>query len=265
MLSYQHLYHAGNLADVHKHAVLAWVLDYLTRKQKPLTYIETHAGRGVYDLAAEAAVRTGEAAAGIRLAEDWFAEDHPYRQRLAETRAARGPDAYPGSPLIAALGLRETDSIHLAELHPQEVAHLRAAAADWGAHVHQKDGFGLALALAPPTPRRGLMLIDPSYEVKADYDTIPRHMATINAKWNVGVLILWYPLLKGGPHGPMLAALTAAFPAALRHEVRFPPARDGHRMEGSGLLVVNPPFGLEAECAALSRRFATLSKPARTS
>jgi 23S rRNA (adenine2030-N6)-methyltransferase len=262
MLSYQHLYHAGNLADVHKHAALAWVLDYLTRKDKPLTYIETHAGRGVYDLTADAAVKTGEAAAGIALAERWFPKDHPYRQRLDEARAAHGPAAYPGSPLIAALGLRETDTIHLAELHPQEFAHLRATAGEWGAHVHQTDGFDLALALSPPTPRRGLMLIDPSYEVKADYDVIPRHMANIHRKWNVGVLILWYPILRGGAHGPMLTALETAFPDDLRHEVRFPPAREGHRMEGSGLFIVNPPFGVAQELAALTSRFAALSKPA---
>jgi len=265
MLSYQHLYHAGNLADVHKHAVLAWVLDYLTQKPKPLTYIETHAGRGLYDLSTEAAVKTGEAAAGIEVAEAHFPRDHPYRQRLDETRAAHGPHAYPGSPLIAALGLRETDTLHLAELHPQEVAHLRAAAAEWGAHVYQKDGFELALALTPPTPRRGLMLIDPSYEVKAEYEAIPRHMAAIHRKWNVGHLILWYPILRGGGHGPMLAALASAFPDGLRHEVRFSPAREGHRMEGSGLFVVNPPYGLDTECAALSARFEALSKPCRTS
>jgi 23S rRNA (adenine2030-N6)-methyltransferase len=264
MLSYQHLFHAGNLADVHKHAVLAWVLDYLTRKEKPLSYIETHAGRGVYDLSSEAAVKTGEAAAGIRLAETHFPEDHPYRQRLDETRAVLGPDAYPGSPLIAALGLRETDTIHLAELHPQEMAHLRATAADWGAQLYQKDGFELALALTPPTPRRGLMLIDPSYEVKADYEVIPRHVVAIHRKWNVGILILWYPILRGGTHAPMLAALTTAFPESFRHEVRFPPAREGHRMEGSGLFVVNPPFGLDAECLELTRRFAALSKPMQT-
>jgi len=261
MLSYQHLYHAGNLADVHKHAALAWVLDYLTRKDKPLTYIETHAGRGVYDLGSDEAVKTGEAAAGIALAEALFPPDHPYRQRLDEARAAYGARAYPGSPLIAALGLRETDSLHLAELHPQEVAHLRAVAKDWGAHVHQQDGFDLALALTPPTPRRGLMLIDPSYEVKADYEAIPRHMANIHRKWNVGILILWYPLLKGGAHGPMLAALGAAFPDGLRHEIRFPPAREGHRMEGSGLFIVNAPYGLPDELRTLTSRFARLSKP----
>lgn len=262
MLSYQHLYHAGNLADVQKHATLAWVLDYLTRKDKPLTYIETHAGRGVYDLRAPEAVRTGEAAAGIALAEQLFPPDHPYRLRLEETRSAYGEAAYPGSPLVAALGLREGDQIHLAELHPQEVAHLRAVAGDWGAHVHQQDGFQMALALTPPTPRRGLMLIDPPYEVKTDYEAIPRFMAQVHRKWNVGVLILWYPVLKGAPHAAMLRALEAGFPDGLRHEVRFPPARDGHRMEGSGLFIVNPPFGLEAELTQLSARFARLFKPA---
>jgi 23S rRNA (adenine2030-N6)-methyltransferase len=260
MLSYQHLYHAGNLADVHKHAALAWVLDYLTRKDKPLSYIETHAGRGVYDLDAEEALKTGEAAAGILRAEALFPKDHPYRQRLDETRAAHGPRAYPGSPLIAALGLREGDTLHLAELHPQEFAHLKAVAAEWGAHVHQQDGFQLALAITPPTPRRGLMLIDPSYEVKADYEAIPRHLAQIHRKWNVGLLMLWYPILTGGAHGPMLRALAEAFPDGLRHELRFPPVRAGHRMEGSGLFIVNPPFGLDAELAALAGRLARLSK-----
>lgn len=260
MLSYQHLYHAGNLADVHKHSALAWVLDYLTAKDKPLSYIETHAGRGVYDLGAEEAVKTGEAAKGIALTEALFPEGHPYRQRLEESRAGYGARAYPGSPLIATLGLREGDTIHLAELHPQEHAALEKAAKDWGAHVHKRDGFELALALTPPTPRRGLMLIDPSYEVKADYEAIPRHMANIHRKWNVGCLVLWYPILAGGPHGPMLKALAAAFPDGLRHEVRFPPVREGHRMEGSGLFVVNPPYGLAEELQAVTTRFARLSK-----
>ena len=255
MLSYQHGYHAGNLADVHKHALLAWALDYLTAKDKPLTYIETHAGRGLYDLTAPESVKTGEAAAGIARIEGRFPPDHPYRQRLSETRAAHGDQAYPGSPMIAALALRETDAIHLADLHPQEVAHLRAAAAPWGAHVHQRDGFELALALTPPTPRRGLMLIDPSYEVKADYDAIPRHLANIHRKWNVGVLMLWYPLLTGAPHAAMLAALDSQHPGSLRHEVRFAPARGGHRMEGSGMFVVNPPYGLAEEAGRLTRLF----------
>ena len=90
-------------------------------------------------------------------------------------------------------------------------------------------------------------------------------MAAISAKWNVGLLILWYPILRGGSHGPMQRALAEAFPEGLRHEVRFPPARDGHRMEGSGLFIVNPPYGLDQELAALTARFARLSKNAAKS
>jgi len=253
MLSYQHQYHAGNLADVHKHALLAVMLDYLTAKAKPLSYIETHAGRGLYDLASEAALRTGEAAAGVLAVEGRFPSDHPYRQRLAEVRAMHGAQAYPGSPLIAALSLREGDVMHLADLHPQEHAALMAAAAPWGAHVYRRDGFEMALALTPPTPRRGLMLIDPSWEVKADYDRIPDIMAQVHRKWNVGVLALWYPVLTEAPHAPMLARLQALFPDALRHEVRFPPARAGHRMAGSGMFVVNPPWGLAERAEGIAR------------
>ncbi|NCQ24911.1 MAG: 23S rRNA (adenine(2030)-N(6))-methyltransferase RlmJ [Roseovarius sp.] len=255
MLSYQHHYHAGNPADVHKHALLAWMLDYLIRKDKPLSYIETHAGRGLYDLEDPAAVRTGEAAQGIGRLERAFAADHPYRQRLDEVRARHGATAYPGSPLIAALSLRAMDRLHLAELHPGEHAHLTDHLAPYHAHVRQQDGYAMAQEICPPIPRRGLLLADPSYEVKSEYDLIPKVFAQIARKWNVGILTLWYPLLTADSHVAMLAQLSTLFPEALRHEVRFAPARDGHRMIGSGLFVVNPPFGLAAESARLSRIF----------
>ena len=258
MLSYQHAFHAGNLADVQKHALLAWTLDYLTRKDKPLSYIETHAGRGLYRLTSAEAAKTGEAAQGILAHADWFPDGHPYAERLHETQTMYGADAYPGSPLIAALGLRENDSLHLAELHPQEHAALAGGMEEWGANVYRRDGFDLALALTPPTPRRGLLLCDPSYEVKEDYDRIPRIFAQIARKWNVGILMLWYPILTGGPHRPMVKALEAQHPDHLTHEVRFPPAREGHRMEGSGMFFVNPPFGLADEAARLTALFKRL-------
>jgi 23S rRNA (adenine2030-N6)-methyltransferase len=252
MLSYQHSYHAGNLADVQKHALLAWMLDYLTAKDKPLTYIETHAGRGLYDLTGPEAAKTGEAAQGIARLQARFAADHPYRRRLNEITARFGPHAYPGSPLIAALSLREGDPMHLAELHPQEHAALCSTMAPWGAHIQQRDGFEMALAITPPTPRRGLMLIDPSYEVKADYDRIPKILGQIARKWNVGILALWYPILTDGTHRAMLADLQSTFPDGLRHEVTFPPVREGHRMVGSGLFVINAPYGMAEETARLT-------------
>ncbi|MFN4102224.1 MAG: 23S rRNA (adenine(2030)-N(6))-methyltransferase RlmJ [Pararhodobacter sp.] len=258
MLSYQHLYHAGNLADVHKHALLAWTLDYLVQKDKPLTYIESHAGRGLYDLDAPEAVKTGEAAAGIGRLEARFPADHPYLRALARTRDVFGPRAYPGSPMIAAQGLRDQDNVHLAELHPQEHAALSAAMLPFPVRVHRVDGFAKVMELTPPMPRRGMLLVDPSFEIAADYDAMPRFLGQVGRKWNVGILVLWYPILADARHGPMLEALVEAHPGALRHEVRFPPARAGHGMGGSGMFVVNPPWGLEDEAARLSGLFAGL-------
>lgn len=258
MLSYQHIYHAGNLADVQKHALLCAMLEYLTRKDKPLSYLETHAGRGLYQLDAPEAVKTGEAAAGIDLirARGLLPDDHPYLAALARVRAVHGERAYPGSPLLAAECLRPQDKISLAELHPQENAALEYAMSATQARVFKQDGFAMAQAQTPPQPRRGVLLIDPSYEVKDDYDAIPKVIAKLHRKWNVGVIALWYPLLTSGLHGQMLAELEAQnLPKTLRHEVKFPPARDGHRMIGSGMFIVNAPYGLEDEAARLTKVF----------
>lgn len=261
MLSYQHIYHAGNLADVQKHALLAAMLGYMTAKDKPLSYLETHAGRGLYDLGAAEAVKTGEAAQGIGRVTDWFAPDHPYRRALEAVRARHGAAAYPGSPVLAAELLRPTDTIHLAELHPREHAALAEVMRPYGAQVHKRDGLEMAQALCPPTPRRGLMLIDPPYEVKSDYAALPRALGQLHRKWNVGVIALWYPILTSGAHGPMLTALEAQdLPGALRHEVRFPPAREGHGMVGSGLFIVNAPWGTEDEAQRLGENFARLGR-----
>lgn len=261
MLSYQHSYHAGNLADVHKHAILAVMLDYLTRKDKPLTYIETHSGRGLYRLDSEEAQKTGEARQGIGRLADAFATDHPYGRALSRVRAAHGADAYPGSPIIAAQFLRPGDRMHLAELHPREHAALAEAMAGSGADVRRQDGAEMALAITPPTPRRGLLLIDPSYEVKTEYAATARLIGDVARKWNVGVIALWYPILGSGAHRAMLESLERQdLPRTLRHEVRFPPAREGHGMTGSGMFVVNAPFGLQAECARLDTVFGRLSR-----
>ncbi|MDO5632239.1 MAG: 23S rRNA (adenine(2030)-N(6))-methyltransferase RlmJ [Paracoccus sp. (in: a-proteobacteria)] len=255
MLSYQHAYHAGNLADLHKHALLAAALDYLTRKDKPLTYLETHAGRGLYRLDSAESVRTGEAAAGITRAttQGWLADGHPLLAALEDVRARYGASAYPGSPLIAAHFLRPGDRAHLAELHPAEHAALTQVAGF--AKIHHQDGLAMVRALCPPEPRRGLMLIDPSYEVKSDYAALPGFIAGIARKWNVGVLALWYPILTDDRQQAMADMLTQAHPQALRSEVRFAPARAGHGMVGSGMFIVNPPFGLSDEASRLRAIF----------
>lgn len=261
MLSYQHIYHAGNLADVQKHSVLAVALDYLTRKDKPMVYLESHSGRGLYHLDAEEAVKTGEAAAGIARVqnENWFAPEHPLARVLHKVHQAHGAEAYPGSPLIAAHLLRPGDKLHLAELHPQERRALEHAMGQLPARIYPQDGFEMAQSLLPPTPRRGMLLIDPSYELKNDYERMPGIIGRLHRKWNVGVIALWYPILADGRHKPMLSALERlGLPGALRHEVRFPPVREGHRMVGSGMFLVNAPFGLTEETARLSALFSRL-------
>ncbi|MCC6008765.1 MAG: 23S rRNA (adenine(2030)-N(6))-methyltransferase RlmJ [Rhodobacteraceae bacterium] len=261
MLSYQHSYHAGNLADVHKHALLSCLLARMTAKDKPLVYMETHAGRGLYALDDPAALRTGEAQAGIVMAEAarWFAPDHPYAQVLSRTRERHGVMSYPGSPMVAALSLRPGDRMEMAELHPREHAALAEVMAPHGSRSHRRDGLEMALAITPPMPRRGVLLIDPSYEVKDDYLALPRLLEEVHRKWGVGVLALWYPVLESAHHRAMLGALAARdWPRLLHSEVRFGPARPGHRMQGSGMFIVNAPFGLQKEADRLAALFAGL-------
>lgn len=253
MLSYQHGYHAGNLADVHKHAALAVLLAALAAKDKPLSYLESHAGRGFYDLAAPQARKTGEAAEGAvaALAADVLPADHPWVAAVHAVRAERGPTAYPGSPAIARALLRPGDRMHLMELHPQEHAALRDGFQGAGVHVHRRDGHEGLPALVPPVPRRGLALIDPSYEVKTEYAAAARLAIEAHRKWPQGVILLWYPVLEAGLHRAMLAALTAAaLPNVWNEEVAF--AGSALRMRGSGLFCVNLPYAAEARLAATS-------------
>lgn len=259
MLSYQHIYHAGNLADVQKHALLCWMLDYLCRKDKPLSYFESHAGRGLYDLSSREAEKTGEAEKGVSLVfDDWFAKTHPYRRAVEAVKDLHGPTAYAGSPLLAAQFKRPDDKITLCELHPQECDALRVNMKRTGARILKQNGLEVAQSFAPPTPRRGLMLIDPSYEVKNDYDLIATWLPQLHKKWNVGVIALWYPVLKTGLQAPMVKRLKQALPDALCHEVKFPPVREGHKMIGSGMFIVNPPYGIEQETSRLNYLYGKL-------
>lgn len=237
MLSYQHAYHAGNPADLHKHFVLAGLLAQLTRKPRPISYLETHAGRGLYNLASAESLKTGEAALGVQ---QITLPDGPYGQALAAIRADHGPDAYPGSPLIARTLLRPEDQLHLMELHPAEHAALRRALAAPNVHIHHRDGPEGVLALSPPKPRRGLVLVDPSYEIKSEYDSTARFARALVAKWAEAQVLIWYPILPDARHTALVDGLAMLRP--LRHEVGFD-QKDGRGMMGSGLLLVNGAYG----------------------
>lgn len=258
MLSYQHAYHAGNRADVHKHALLALVLAYTTRKPKPLSYMETHAGRGLYDLSSREARKTGEAASGIAGLLERFPTDHPYRHVVEAVRAEHGESAYPGSPMIAERMLtsnieRSGDRLQLAELHPQEHEALNEVMPRSGVHIYKEDGFPWAARRCPPTPRRGVMMIDPSYELAHDFTGLPGFLEGLHGLWPVGVIMLWYPMLPSGEHDVMMDEIEEiGFADTLRHEVRFAAAGEGHRLHGSGMFVINPPYTLGDEASNLT-------------
>ena len=240
MLSYQHAYHAGNAADLHKHAALAALLVRLTAKDRGITYLETHAGRALYDTLAPEAEKTGEAAAGIGAAR--VDANSPFGRALAAVRTAHGPGAYPGSPLVAASLLREQDRAILMERHPQEAAALKRAMRGRAA-VHARDGYEGALGVTPPTPRRGLVLIDPSYETKDEYAQVAGFVPRLAKRWPEAAVLIWYPLLPARRHEALYAL------PGPRHEVAFAPTRPGG-MAGAGLILVNPPYGAEDDLGA---------------
>ncbi len=256
MLSYQHGYHAGGPADLHKHIVLAELLARLTVKPRGITYLETHAGRGLYHLDAPEAQKTGEAAQGIaRVVAD---PATPFGRALASVRAEAGAAAYPGSPLLARRLLRPQDRLVLMELHPAEHGGLNRALSGPGVAIHRRDGFEGALALAPFRPRRGLALVDPSYEVKTEYADTAAFVRRLVAKWPEAAVLVWYPILPAGRHAALREGL-GPLPIQIQ-EVAFapPPARG---MTGSGLALVNAPHGAETAFAAALTQAAPVLVP----
>ena len=250
MLSYRHGFHAGNWADTHKHAALALILARLREKAKPFCVIDPFAGDGIYDLTAPEAVKTGEFEEGI--AKIWRRNDAPaclapYLDAVRAFNAGGRLTKYPGSPAIARAALREADRLVLAELHPTAHAHLkRWAASDQRIVVHRRDGFEFLAAALPPTPRRGLVLIDPSYEVKSEYDALPRALEKAMRKWKEGIYVVWYPILPEGRHQALLAGLAPLRPLISEIAPKAPPARG---LQGAGIAVVNPPFGFARDLA----------------
>ncbi len=244
MLSYQHAYHAGNRADVHKHALLAKLLVALTQKDRGITYIETHAGRGLYDLASPESHKTGEAKDGIinLIKTPFLPEDHPYMQTLGAVRKKYGASSYPGSPAIAQHLLRPQDTLHLFELHPQEHVHLKQTITGQNIHIHHADGYAGTLAKVPTTLTRGLVLIDPSYEIKSEYESVVEFMVKLHAAWPQAVIALWYPMLKARLHEAMTQKLLACDWLSYHDENIFADPESVRGLYGSGMIVIQPPY-----------------------
>jgi 23S rRNA (adenine2030-N6)-methyltransferase len=258
-MNYRHAFHAGNFADVLKHALLARVLAYLGRKDAGYRVIDTHAGIGLYDLAADEAIRTGEWRGGVgriraaRLSPalaDWLA---PWQAAL---RAVNGSDdllLYPGSPAIATALGRLQDRFHFNELHPQDAATLAALfAGDRRVRVSSEDGYVTVRAQLPPHERRGLVVIDPPFEEAGEFDRLARAVLDARKRFATGCLLIWYPIKDVAAVDAFLAeAAGAGYPrlVAIEQWVRAP-GGDGP-LSGAGVLIANPPFTLADETEAI--------------
>ena len=251
MLSYRHAFHAGNHADVLKHAVLIALLDHLGHKDKAWWYVDSHAGAGLYDLQGDYASRNGEFAGGVgRL---WQRQDlPPVLARYVEVVRSLNPDGllryYPGSPWCALQCARPEDRLRLFELHSTDHTLLTGnfAAAGRQVRVESGDGFAGLRAVLPPPSRRGLVLIDPSYEIKTDYQRVPEALKQALLRFANGCYVIWYPQLQTAEGRQMLQQLRALRPPSWLHVSLTvqSPAPSGYGMHGSGLFIVNPAWTL---------------------
>jgi len=257
MLSYRHAFHAGNHADVLKHLVLVRALELLCAKDKPLWYIDTHAGAGHYALGHGPAAQHAEHEHGI--ARVWSAPQLPpalarYRELVKSLNGGGALRRYPGSPLLADAVLRPQDRLWLHELHPTDAVALAREFRGQGARVRVVDGDGLAglRALLPPQPRRALVMIDPSYELKEDYRGVITALREAHRRFASGVYLLWYPLLARREPRELAKRLDALGLGQWLHArltVRTASVDAG--LFGSGMFVLNPPWQLQealAEC-----------------
>jgi 23S rRNA (adenine2030-N6)-methyltransferase len=244
-VNYRHAFHAGNFADVVKHALLVALLRLLTAKDKPLRVLDTHAGIGEYDLAASEATRTGEWRDGIARVAD--GDDPALAEYLALVRAAGYPARYPGSPALIRALLRPADSLVLCELHPEDHATLRSRfKGDRQVAVHRRDAYEAARALTPFPERRGLVLIDPPFEQEGEFDRLAAAIAEIRHRFRAATIAAWYPVKHRTPVRAFHHALQdAAVADCLACELVLREPTDPTRLNGCGLLVANPPFRFE--------------------
>lgn len=258
MLSYLHAFHAGNFADIQKHAALVLAIRMMQAKPAGVACFDTHAGSACYDLGGERALKTGEARSGVQRV--WGYRDHlhsdDWQVMIGELASGAGAkdqiERYPGSPHWFHRYLREQDSLTAFELHPTEGRSL----INWATgrsriRVCQEDGLKGLIRHLPPREPRLLVLTDPSYEVKSDYEDVAQTLTQAWQKCRHGIYLIWYPVLAGNPHERLKSAICGGpVRKVLCHEVMLeqPPERG---MSGSGMLVVNPPWGFDSRLAAM--------------
>ncbi|MCR5289321.1 MAG: 23S rRNA (adenine(2030)-N(6))-methyltransferase RlmJ [Treponema sp.] len=279
MFSYRHAFHAGNHADILKHSVLVHILDYLKKKEKPFTVFDTHAGAGWYDLHDERLEKTQEAQKGIQLL---LSKEQPELTK-SETmyynicRLYANHGKYPGSPEIERCLMRPDDMLILSEFHNTEITVLKEHMAQQTllptSHsikpaIHHRDGYEMVKALTPPLIKRGLVLIDPSYEEDSDYTNTAQTVAIIHKKWSAGIIAVWYPLLShrkneiatmkrimqasaqaGTNQSETLDLQLQVMNESAHTETSLQEAAHSStpRLYGSGMFIINPPYTLQSD------------------
>lgn len=256
-MNYRHAFHAGNFADVFKHAIIARILVHLGAKAAPYRVIDTHAGAGLYDLTGAEAQRTGEWHAGIgRLAAASLpAAAHallaPYLGAIAAVNDGGSPRRYPGSPLLALALMRPQDRLIACELEPGAAGalahHLRG---ERRAKAIAMDGWTALNAYIPPRERRGLVIVDPPFEEEDEFSRIAKAVETVHRKWASGIYLFWYPVKDSAPDRLARELKRGGVPRILRTELHTGLRRAG-ALTGAGVIVVNPPWRLAEEIAVL--------------
>ncbi len=281
MLSYQHIFHAGNHADLLKHTVLLQVLKSLNKKDKPYTFFDTHSGSGLYDLTDNRSLKTKEAEKGIVAFSKSEGEvPQAFLEYLDFVQSYLKDSRYPGSPEIERSLMRPGDTLILSEIHPQEIENLREnmkhskyqnEKSQPSVQIHNRSGWEMLRALTPPQTKRGAVLIDPSYEEASDYIQAADTICAVHKKWSNGIIMLWYPLLahREGEIEAMLDRITESartinpnveisdlrlevFDKAEHKEVsleefRASEGKNPPRLYGSGMLTINSPWKLAEE------------------
>jgi 23S rRNA (adenine2030-N6)-methyltransferase len=262
-LNYRHAFHAGNFADVLKHVVLVSLVQHLEKKSTPFAYVDTHAGRGVYDLSEPEAQRSGEYKTGIGRLLEADAADLPgeIRTYVELVRQSAGTErspitAYPGSPKIVAMLRREGDRMALYESVPQEADALRASLGrERGIAIIEGDGYAGLKAQLPPKEKRGLVLIDPPYESEREFDCVLDALESAHARWPNGIYCIWYPRTgRAGPERFLNELERTGIRRILNVTLDILPRDSGDGMPGAGLVIVNPPWQLDERLESLLPR-----------
>jgi|TARA_B110000503_G_scaffold44577_1_gene72786 23S rRNA (adenine2030-N6)-methyltransferase len=248
MLSYRHSFHAGNHADVLKHTVQSLILGSLKAKDKAFVYVDTHAGAGAYDLASKEMEKTGEYLDGIQRLwqQDCPAALDAYIAVVKKLNPSGELRHYPGSPLLAAELCRSQDRLQLSELHPADFPRLESLfRGDRRIQIHKVDGYANLKALLPPVERRGVILIDPPYELHHEYSDVVNGVMDGLKRWGTGTFAIWYPVVQRTDVSFLERKFSAAgLPSTLQIELNVLPENNRFGMTGSGMIVVNPPWKL---------------------